>query len=222
MRLYVDAATSRFPATPRAVPHDHPHSVYDNEAGELERGEGETRVDGTCHRHHRRQRGGSAGPGRRRSPGSLPGALSPAAGTHLPRWELAGTPLARRRGRDAARAGAVEDARYRRLARRGSALVHPRRGAGGARRAAGRGRAGGGRRHRLDDSQPACPHRHLLPPAWGAAKDRRHRARLPLRRLRPAEPHPPPRRRSPARPRSRSLPRRAHDRRGRRDCRTWR
>ena len=28
------------PATPRAFPHDHPHSVYDNEAGELEREKG--------------------------------------------------------------------------------------------------------------------------------------------------------------------------------------
>ena len=38
--------------------------------------------------------------------------------------------------------------------------------------------------------------RHLLPAARSAAQDRRHRARLPLRCLRPAESHPPPRRRS--------------------------
>ena len=107
------------------------------------------------------------------------------------RWDSSPAMPRRRRWR----AGAVEDARHRRLARRGSALVHPRRGAGGARGAAGRGRAGGGRRHRHDDGQSARPDGHLLPAAKSAAEDRRHRARFPFRRLRPAESHPPPRRR---------------------------
>src|SRR3954471_24581936 len=73
---------------------------------------GEKRVDRAYQRHHRHKRGGLAGPRRRRSPRSLPGALSPASGTHLPGWELAGAPLPRRRGRDATGARAMEDARY--------------------------------------------------------------------------------------------------------------
>src|SRR5829696_2582879 len=118
------------PATPRAFPRGHADAVYDNEVSGLARGEGETRVHGTYCRYHRRQRGGSTGSRRRRSPGSLSGTLSPAAGTHLSRRELAGAPVPRRRGRDAARPGGVEDAWDRRLARRGSTLVHPRGGVG--------------------------------------------------------------------------------------------
>jgi hypothetical protein len=134
-------------------------------------------------------------------------------GTPLPRRKLARAPLARRRGRGPPGAGPMEATRHRRVAGRRAALVRRRRGTRRHHGPPRRRRTGGGGCHRQYHLQPPRPGCHLLPAVGAAAEDRRHRARLSVRPLRPRRPDPAPRRRPRHRPGPGSLSERTDDRR---------